>query len=101
MARGYFSKSMRSLGSQETWRVSNRRAGVLDRSPKFRADSRKRGCSAVCEQITSYSEVEQRTITRAMNWLSRRCDRVRIDKRAWDNASDVVQNPGAMPTCRY
>jgi len=26
-------------------------------------------------RITGYSEVEQRTITGAMNWLSRRCDR--------------------------
>jgi len=24
--------------------------------------------------------------------------RIRNDKRAWDNASDVVHNPGAMPT---
>jgi len=33
--------------------------------------------------MTSYSEVEQRTITGTMSWLSRRRDRIRIDKRAY------------------
>jgi hypothetical protein len=48
-----------------------------------------------CSRMTGYSEVEQRTITEAITWLARRCDRVRIEKRT------SVKLPAKMPGAKF